>query len=146
MGMMLVVLIYLIILGIQDYREGSVSVMWLAAGAGILAGLGINRCIQGELLWMEVLLGIIPGAFLLAIAGLSGKAGYADGVVLIELGVCLGYREIMLLFGFSLLLLSMVSVLLLFLRKVRRNTKLPYLPFLAIVFILRQLCMESVLC
>lgn len=144
--MMLVVLIYLTILGIQDYREGSVSVLWLAAGVGILTGLGIYRCVQGELLWTEMLLGIIPGAFLLAIAGLSGKAGYADGVVLIELGVCLGYREIMLLFGFSLLLLSAVSILLLFLRKVRKNTKLPYLPFLAIVFILRQLCTEAVLC
>lgn len=144
--MMLVVLIYLTILGIQDYREGSVSVLWLAAGVGILTGLGIYRCVQGELLWTEMLSGIIPGALLLAIAGLSGKAGYADGVVLIELGVCLGYREIMLLFGFSLLLLSVVSILLLFLRRVRKNTKLPYLPFLAIVFILRQLCTEAALC
>lgn len=139
MWMTLVILIYLVILGIKDYVDRKIPLLWLVVGAFVLTGMGIYSCVQGKILWTDMLLGLMPGVLLLVIAWLSGKAGYADGVVLIELGVCLGYRESVLLFGFSLLLLSVVSVTLLFLRKVRKDTKMPYLPFLAVIFLLRQL-------
>lgn len=133
------IFIYLAVLGVWDYRERKVPLWLLTMGGAAAFGTGIHRYIQGEMQWTELLLGVIPGVFLLLLARFSKKAGYADGLVLTELGVCLGYREVMLLFGFSLLLLSVCAIVLLLLRKVHRNTKMPYLTFLAVVFLMRQL-------
>lgn len=131
-----ITVIYLAILGIKDWIDRKIPICGLAVGAVLLPGMGIYRCVQGELMWWEMLVGVLPGALLLLVAWLSGKAGYADGIVMTELGLCLGYRESMLLFCFSLLLTAMISILLLFLRKVRKDTKMPYLAFLAIVFLM----------
>lgn len=130
---------YLVILGIKDGKDRKIPLQWLVAGAVLLGGIGVWKCVLGEMNRWEILLGVIPGVLLLAVAWLTGKAGCADGVVLMELGLCLGYRESLFLFGFGLLLLSIVSVILLLLRKVKKDTRMPYLPFLAIVFLLRQL-------
>lgn len=138
MWIRIVILIYLSMLGFWDYRERKVPLWLLTIGGVAACSAGIYRCAQGELRWSELLLGMIPGVFLLLTARFSEKAGYADGLVLTELGVCLGYREVMLLFGFSLLLLSVCSIVLLLLRKVHRNTKMPYLSFLAVIFLVRQ--------
>ncbi len=137
--MALIIMLYLTVLGIKDLKERQIQLTWLAAGAAALTSMGIYRCIQGELSWVGMLTGMIPGILLLLMARLSGKAGYADGIVLLELGLCLGYRESMFLFCLALLLLSAVSVILLLLGKAHRHTKMPYLSFVAIVFLLRQL-------
>lgn len=133
------ILIYLIILGIKDAKDRKIPLTWLMVGAIFLGGIGVRNCVLGEMNWWEMLLGVIPGVFLLAVAWLTGKAGYADGLVLMELGLCLGYRESLFLFGLGLSFLSIVSVMLLLLRKVKKDTRMPYLSFLAIVFLLRQL-------
>ena len=78
-----------------------------------------------ELLW-----GSAPGVLLLLMAAMTKKAGLADGIVLLLLGVLLGYRECILSFILSLLSMSLVSLMLLALNKVRGSSKLPYLPFL----------------
>lgn len=126
----MVLLVYLAILSFCDVKERQVSVLWLAAGALLLPGIGVIQCIRGILYWQELIAGAIPGVILLLAAGVTKKAGYADGVVLLELGVCMGCRTGFLLLCISLFLLALTSVFLLLLRKVRRNTKLPYIPFL----------------
>lgn len=138
MWIKIVILIYLTVLGVWDCQERKVPLGLLIIGGAAAFSAGIYRCTQGQLWWMESLFGVIPGVFLLLVARLSGKAGYADGLVLIELGVCMGFREAILLFGFSLLLLSVCSMVLLLLRKVHKNTKMPYLSFLAVIFLVRQ--------
>lgn len=129
-----VVLFYLGILSFWDYKERQVPVVWLLAGAFLLPGMGMVRCFAGEYSKMEYLAGALPGIMLLIIAWMTQKAGYADGLVLIEVGLYSGYRQSMLLSCFSLLLSAIVSACLLTVRKVNRNTKLPYLPFLFTVY------------
>lgn len=135
----IITLVYLLILGIKDTKDRKIPTLWLAVGAVLLAGMGICRCLQGELAWMDILMGCVQGALLLVVAKVTGKAGYADGIVLIELGLCLGYRESAMIFCFSLFLLAICSIILLLFRKVRRDTRMPYLPFLAVVFLMRQI-------
>lgn len=85
-----------------------------------------------ELLW-----GSAPGILLLLMAAMTKKAGLADGIVLLLLGVPLGYHECILSFVLSLLSMSLVSLALLALNKVRGSSKLPYLPFLWIGYIVQ---------
>lgn len=131
-------LIYLGILGIKDCKDREIPMWWLLAGLFLFVGFGIYRSLQGEMVWPDMLVGMLPGIMLLVLARLSGKAGFADGIVLTEMGLYLGYRESVFVFCCSVVLLAVFSVMLLFLKKVHRNTRMPYLPFLAVVCLLRQ--------
>lgn len=129
-----IVSLYLGMLAVWDLRNGEVPVKWLVAGGLVLAGMGALRCMGGELQWTEVLLGMLPGTLMLIVAWQTKKAGYADGIVLLELGVCLGYRWCVVLLCLSMLLLALTAGILLILRKVQKNTQMPYLPFLFVAF------------
>ena len=127
-------LIYLLILSIFDIRERRISVLLLAAGS-IFTGIVVTyELFAGYISWLQPVLGSLPGIFLLLVAWFSKKAGYADGVVLLWIGVLYGYREGLSILGVSLFLVSMTSVLLLILRKVKKQTRIPYIPFLAVGF------------
>lgn len=78
-----------------------------------------------ELFWS-----VFPGVVLLTVAVFTKKAGWADGVVLMMLGIQSGFRTSIFSFALSMVFISVVSLVLLALRKVNKNTKLPFLPFL----------------
>lgn len=139
-----VVALYLGILGVRDLRHGSVPLKWLLAGALLLPGMGVMMCLSEQVSLIELLIGIIPGLLMLVVARVTQKAGYADGIVLLEVGLCRGYRQCIPLFCFSLLLLALVSAVLLVLKKVHRNTKIPYLPFVFAVFCIQELMRRDV--
>lgn len=138
MWMTIMLLIYLMILGRKDWIDRKIPVFWLCAGTILAVGMGICRCIRREFMWWELLAGAVPGLLLLIVAQQSGKAGYADGIVMTQLGICLGYQENTMLFCCSMLLTAVVSMFLLIQQKVRKNTKMPYLTFLAVSFLALQ--------
>jgi prepilin signal peptidase PulO-like enzyme (type II secretory pathway) len=84
---------------------------------------------------INMLTGILPGAIFCLLARITGKVGYGDGVLLMELGICFGYHRIMLLLCVSLMLMAILSILLLAMHKVKKDTKVPFFPMLAIVFL-----------
>lgn len=137
--MEIVILLYLSVLGIWDYKKKSVPLLLLIAGGVLMVGAAGFRCMTGELLYMEILLGVLPGVFMLFLAWITGKVGYADGIVLVQVGICFGYKRGMLLFCASMLLLLLCCLALVCLRKVGKNTKIPYLPFLAFSYIIQSL-------
>ena len=85
---------------------------------------------------MECLLGLIPGLCLLIVAWATKKAGYADGIVLAVVGAFEGFRGCMLIFSISLITLSVCCAVLLLLKRVQRNSILPYIPFLCTGYLL----------
>lgn len=133
MWMLGVIEIYLIVLGIKDYLDRQIPVRWLAAGAILTVTVGVFRLSRGEMQGWEMVAGALPGMLLLLLARLSRKAGYADGIVLTELGMGMGLRTSIPVFCFSILLTALISMALLMLRRVRRDTKMPYLTAVAIV-------------
>ena len=129
---------YLLILGFFDAWKRKVP-MWLLIGGMVFGGVAIYRCIQGETTRMECICSALPGLLLLSVARITGKAGYADGIVLIQAGMYMGGSRIWLLFCFSFLLLSVSCVILLLLHKVNKNTRMPYLSFLAVTNLIGML-------
>lgn len=134
MWITIIVLVYLVLLGIEDLKKRKVHVLLLGIGSVLFLGIGVGKYLLGELDWTELLLGMLPGLFLILLAWLTKKAGYADGVVLMQLGLYIGCREVLILCCCSMLFLSVISIILLFCRKVGRETQMPYLTFLAITF------------
>lgn len=122
--------LWLVALAWEDIRQKHVPVWLLALGGIIMTIVSVYGFWNGQPEGKELVWNIVPGAVLLAVAVLTKKAGWADGVVLLFLGILTGFRECILSFALSMLFISVVSLVLLVLKRVRKNTTLPYLPFL----------------
>lgn len=129
---------WLLAASILDIRSRRVPV-WMLILGGIFAVLtAVCNCEFTLAECVEMIKGCIPGVILLLMAAATGKAGTADGIVLIFLGICMGSKICLAVFMLSLMLISLFSGVLLALRRVGRNTRLPYLPFLSAAWLLGQ--------
>lgn len=139
----LVILGYLICLACWDMGEKKLPVWLLTLGSGC----GIAEV--GVLIWpgrenwqwnmLSICLAVLPGIFLMVMAKLTQKAGLGDGWTLLNVGMFETYKTCLFLLGISLLIMAVFSVALLTLRKAGRNTKIPYIPFLALAYLCRLL-------
>ena len=128
--------VWLVSLSLFDMRYRRVPI-WLILSGGILSGgMLIYQWIAGQSEIAERLSGMIPGIALLLLAVSTHKAGWADGVVTIFLGGILGFWQCVLAVMFSLILISVASLLLMIFRRVDKGTKVPFIPFLTLGFIL----------
>lgn len=82
------------------------------------------------------LLGVLPGIFLLLVAWLTKAVGVGDGMVLMSIGIVVGVQKAVLIFGVALFLAALCSVGLLLGKKMGLRSRLPFLPFLTIGWLL----------
>lgn len=124
--------VWLFSISVMDVRSRRVPVWLLVSGGipGVVAGV----CREGE--GFSMLLGALPGLLLLITAFATKKAGYGDGIALSLLGIAVGSRKSLLLFGVSLFLISICSLVLLVFRKAGRDTGIPFLPFLSAAWLM----------
>lgn len=100
--------------------------------AGILAALIIREDVfkEGDI---KILQDILPGAIMLLVAYLTKeKIGKGDGVLIVFVGCVVGLRATLTMLFVSLLLTAVISLGLLALKKVRKETEIPFAPFLSI--------------
>lgn len=131
--------IWLGILAAADLRRKSVPVWMLAVGGALVAIMWIFKWGEEMQSVSALLLGLLPGMVFLFISWGTKKAGTADGVVLLLLGLRPDYRECAASFAFGLFMMSIAILLLLVMRKVKRNSKIPYLPFLWMGYMVQAL-------
>ena len=120
----------LIVMSIADMVNRKVPLWMLAVQAALAAGMLIWGGINGELSIGGICKALIPGIILVAIALSTRKAGWADGVVLLLLGIQTDYEKCMVAVLMALFLMAALSAVLLVFRKVKKDTKLPFIPFL----------------
>lgn len=123
---------WLVPMSIMDIKSKKVPVWMLWIGASAAAGVVLYKGINGGLDGWSECRALLPGAILLAVAYATGKAGPADGVILMLLGVFTGYEDCVAASLGGLILIALFSAVLLTLRRVRKNTRIPFVPFLAV--------------
>lgn len=134
-----IVSIWLLCLSVPDIRSRNVPV-WLIGVGGVLAlavsiAENIPEYVAAREWWSyagHVLCGMIPGICLLLLSIVTKTIGYGDGAVLTLLGAAVGIRNSLLVLCIGLFFASLGSVALLVVKKVNRNTCLPFLPFLTV--------------
>ena len=129
-----VLLLYLLVLSVFDWKEKRVPLVWLVLGLAVATGGELHRNCFGQGSLLKTMLGLVPGAFLLGVSFVTGKAGYADGMVMLIVGMAKGYKAGLFVLCIGLFLASVVSVILLLMRKVCRQTRIPFIPFLTAAF------------
>lgn len=123
--------VWLVPLSIMDTRSKRVPVWMLWIGAVAAIGALLYEGINGGLdVWQECR-ALMPGLILLAVAVVTGKAGQADGIILMLLGIFMGYEGCVAASLGGLFLISLFSGILLMLHRVKKDTKIPFVPFLA---------------
>lgn len=127
------VLIFLSICTIFDIKKKEIPL--ILAGAGIMAAVGFTiwQIGNGSILTAQAALSLLPGLFFLLTGWCTKeKVGYGDGVLLLIIGLMAGFYQCLIGLCISLLLSAFFGVLLLFLHKAQRNSRLPFVPFLTI--------------
>ena len=112
--------------------------LWL-----LLLGLGgglageLYFLISGQHYWWELLLGLLPGCLSIVLAFITREQiGYGDGLLLLMLGGCVGGESALGIWIGGLVASFIVSVVLLTIRKAGRNTRIPFVPFLFLGYML----------
>lgn len=121
--------IWLSAMSISDFRSRRIPVWVIGTGIPLAVISVVQNWNSGNLNGTELGLSLIPGALLL-ILSITQKAGYGDGFVVVLLGLMEGKRNHMRIFFLSFIFMSVCALVLLFLRKADKSTKMPYLPFL----------------
>lgn len=125
--------VLLLIGSVYDWKYCNLPVWILVAGgAGGVSGILYDMFCEKRSL-VEVGLALLPGmgAILLAYAT-HEQIGYGDGLFLLCIGGCLGKERTMMVVMAALSGACVVSILLLVCRKAGKNSRIPFVPFLAL--------------
>lgn len=128
-----IVFVLLCICSIFDIRKKEIPLLILLAGFLAALGVDIWHIWRGLVSVTEVAASILPGVFFLLLSFCTGeKIGYGDGLLLIIIGLFLGFGSSFLVVCISLICSSVFALILLVFCKAGRNSRLPFVPFLAI--------------
>ena len=131
MWIQVIILMWLLIVSVWDAR-GCYVPLWILAGGScaiLVAALGMC-CETAD--YVRFGSGMIPGAILLILGLITKMVGYGDGMAIMAMGAYMGVRKCLVMLTIAMFLMAVCSLVLLAAKKVTKNTKLPFLPFLTI--------------
>ncbi len=123
---------WLLPVSIMDTKSKRVPVWMIGIGTAAAAGVLLWEGISGGLSGWQECRALLPGVILLAVAYATGKAGMADGIILMLLGIFMGYEGCVAAAVGGLFLIALFSGVMLMLRRVKKDTRIPFVPFLAV--------------
>lgn len=122
--------VFLVPAAYTDLRDKEITLLPLMLGITI----GTIRLVLGVMdSGMVYLTCLIPGIVMLAGSVVTGeKIGKGDGIALLILGAILGYRNCVMVTLISAGLLFVFCVIGLAAKKMKKDTRIPFIPFLFI--------------
>ena len=116
---------------IFDIKRQCIPGRSLAVGGVISCGWALGKGLLGMQSWTVLGAGLLPGVIALVLARATREqVGQGDGWELILMGNGMGLADCLLALGTALLGIFLVSAVLLLLGKVRRSTRIAFVPFL----------------
>lgn len=142
------VILILFILSVWDIKKQKIPIgILVAAGlAAVIFRIIFTVTEIAEFSFIGMMIAFIPGSIFLVLSfATREQIGYGDGIVLCMIGILCSFRKVMMILGIGLCLSSVVSMVLLILRKGDRYTTLPFLPFLWIGAVLEMIIEAKIL-
>lgn len=129
--------VFLGIASIWDVKSMRIPIwfLWLGLFSSLVSGA--YTIFSGREIWNQWLAGGIPGGISLLLSlGTREQIGYGDGVVLLTVGWMLGVKAGVLISILGLACSFLVSVGVLVCKRGNRSTRLPFVPFLMVGYML----------
>lgn len=128
-------IIMLAFCSVQDIREKEISLWKLQIYGFLILGIFLSRFfIQKNSLFSLLekgIFGLIPGLLFLFLAKASKEAvGYGDGIILLFIGVSIGFWQCLGVLFTALLGIFLAAAMILILAGRKKNVRIPFLPFL----------------
>ena len=102
--------------------------LWFSLLGGCV---GVVFCFLEGRVWTNVIIACVPGILALIFSWLTREVlGYGDGIVLMMIGGMDGYRGSFAVLCLGSFLAAIFCVVLLAIRKVKKHSRIPYVPFL----------------
>ena len=121
-----IILLYLGILAGMDVRKRQISLV--LTGVLFLTGIGWQILVE-QTSWLEWLL-------FLTLSYISREqVGYGDGLLLLTVGIWLGFGQTFGVLTLGLILCSVLCGVLLMRKKIRKQDSIPLVPFLLLGFV-----------
>lgn len=125
----ILLILFLLILSIEDIRNKEISVP-------LLIGLLTISLITGLYVVDEklnILIGLIPGVIIIVLSKITkGKIGMADGIVVAGIGMCFGFVKACSIFLIGIALSTIIGLIVIAIKKKGRDFEMPFVPFLLI--------------
>ncbi|WP_165444082.1 prepilin peptidase [Lachnoclostridium sp. Marseille-P6806] len=126
---------FLLLCSVQDLRRRELSVRFLLAVGALSVVWDIVSCAEKSAEPAALMLACMPGLFLLLVWKVSGgRAGAGDGAALLVTGLLTGLETTFLTLCGGLVLCALGSGVLLAAGRVRKDTRIPFVPFLLAAF------------
>ena len=125
--------LYLIVAAFTDIKMKYLNHWFLLAGIipAILLRVGV-----GSMSIPDTVGGLVLGAFFVAASWFSGgRLGKADGIILLYLGVALGFTGAATLAVIAFFLSALVMIVLMLMKKITMKGSIPFVPFLLAAYI-----------
>ena len=136
--------LYLSLISVSDIRSRKIPGVLLKIGL-LFSFLSVSaRIISGPssepvVRVMTALLGAVPGLVLIILAGYSDKIGRGDGMVLLIIGITESCTFSMILMSAACIMLAIFSGVLMAFHKVGPRTKMPFIPFVALTYLVLKI-------
>lgn len=125
--------IILLIQGAIDLKCKEIPVIVSAIGVAIGSGICV---IEGRGI-ANILPAIFPGLLALLYARISNETmGYGDGMLLVVMGLYLPWENVLEVEMLAFSIAGIVALILLVIFRKKRNFQMPFVPFLAIAYIM----------
>lgn len=125
--------IFLSICAVFDIRKKEIPLIMVILGMAAAVGIDLWRIFNRTLSITEMGFAILPGLFLLSVGFCTKeKVGYGDGLLLVVSGLLVGFHKCCLSLFISLVCCSVCALFLLVLHKAKKNSSIPFVPFMAI--------------
>ena len=118
---------------IEDFATKEIS-LWMPLSCGVVSAMQlILGMIKGDGGLMEALLSLIPGlVFIFLSFATRQDIGYGDGLMMLSFAPVLGLNRVCFCIVVALTISSVFSIILLMLRKGNRDTRISFIPMLAV--------------
>lgn len=125
-----------------DCKKQCIPKRSLAAGVILSICWALAGVVSGSQSWLAFGVGMMPGAITLLLSRATREQiGRGDAWELMQMGNWLGWSDCLGALGIALLGIFLVSIVLLIFGKARRNTRIPFVPFLCAGTVIRLACL-----
>lgn len=131
------------ICGWYDWKRKRIPCISLWLGMTGIILITIIQCSEGNRVWWNSVMGATIGILLILVSIVTHQQiGLGDGILFVITGIGLGIINNILLLVSSLCLVSIISLILISIKKVGRKTTLPFVPFVWFCFVMEMISLK----